>query len=642
MNKKFKQFLAILATGVLSVGTAGMLSACGSSKDGAKDDDNKVNQGDQINHTAENAWQSDENNHWHLCATDANDSHKYNWGAHDWAVNGETYTCTVCGYQKNVSGNNQGSENPGNTGNNEEGGNESGGENEHVAASTWQTNEESHWHGCAADANDDHTYNLGAHTWTVNGATYTCTVCGYEKTETVTDVNDLHVQTLQTAWQNMLNNANDVALQEDTFVNGAKVTTYTVSFDQEKGIGFERFTREGEDNREMKVFYDVNKNCYVYYNSFNNEDDQYASTKQSFAQKYLGRGSANLSNPLEVGALFDETFDSSDAFVTSVKTKLNNDAATVDYVTDNGVMTVTISSVSEQQGEERILTFTIENGILTSITLNQGQAGNAENNYTIDRITFTFDQVGFDAIDVSGCPENIDPLPMDVYDSLVEPEEKDQCVQDLIVAWEDMMNNSTALTQHKDIIENGANVGTYIVSFDREKGIGFESMTGKNYPDANEYKVIYDADKDRYVYYSAKGGENKEYALVEKTFAQENWECDSMDLSNFGLLFEGVSTSKGLADNFSKMVSTDTNCYVDIDNDEFTVTLYAEMGDMTCACEFVVKDGGLISFSTRQRAIFDGVDRTEYVKYSFVFDQEGYDDIEVSDVPTDIAPYENN
>ncbi len=40
MNKKFKQFLAVLTTGVLSVGTAGMLTACGSdAKDKGYDND---------------------------------------------------------------------------------------------------------------------------------------------------------------------------------------------------------------------------------------------------------------------------------------------------------------------------------------------------------------------------------------------------------------------------------------------------------------------------------------------------------------------------------------------------------------------------------------------------------------------------
>ncbi|MGM9969976.1 MAG: InlB B-repeat-containing protein [Anaeroplasma sp.] len=132
-------------------------------------------------HTFANEWSKDETNHWHACTIDGC-TYKGALAAHTWKeeitkpatdeeAGEKTYTCTVCGYSKKES------------------------YVLHTFANEWSKDETNHWHACTIDGC---TYKgaLAAHTWEeeiINNPTYdndgtkkfTCTVCGYEKTESI-------------------------------------------------------------------------------------------------------------------------------------------------------------------------------------------------------------------------------------------------------------------------------------------------------------------------------------------------------------------------------------------------------------------------------------------------------------------------
>ncbi len=82
---------------------------------------------------------------------------------------------------------------------------------EHTYATEWSKNETKHWH--AATCGDDVWKDEADHTWndgveTTNGTKFTCTVCGYEKTETS------KYQVNETKWKEILNNTFNYTLEE--------------------------------------------------------------------------------------------------------------------------------------------------------------------------------------------------------------------------------------------------------------------------------------------------------------------------------------------------------------------------------------------------------------------------------------------
>ena len=82
---------------------------------------------------------------------------------------------------------------------------------EHTYANEWSKNETKHWH--AATCGDDVKKDEADHTWndgveTTNGTKFTCTVCGYEKTETS------KYQVNETKWKEILNNTFNYTLEE--------------------------------------------------------------------------------------------------------------------------------------------------------------------------------------------------------------------------------------------------------------------------------------------------------------------------------------------------------------------------------------------------------------------------------------------
>ena len=139
----------------------------------------------KLGHTPSAEWSYDSENHWKIC-TDEGCNEKLELAAHtfddgvitvkptDTADGVRTYTCTVCGYEKTESVPKLG----------------------HTPSAEWSYDSENHWKECTAeDCNEKlelaaHTFDNGVITAeptdTTDGVrTYTCTVCGYEKTESI-------------------------------------------------------------------------------------------------------------------------------------------------------------------------------------------------------------------------------------------------------------------------------------------------------------------------------------------------------------------------------------------------------------------------------------------------------------------------
>ena len=147
---------------------------------------NSYDSTDSTNHDADTSvWKYDENGHWNPCLRAGCEEH-LNAAAHtfddgvittkptDKTEGVKTYTCTVCGYEKTESVPKLG----------------------HIPSAEWSYDSENHWKECTAeDCNEKlelaaHTFDNGVITAeptdTTDGVrTYTCTVCGYEKTESI-------------------------------------------------------------------------------------------------------------------------------------------------------------------------------------------------------------------------------------------------------------------------------------------------------------------------------------------------------------------------------------------------------------------------------------------------------------------------
>ena len=147
---------------------------------------NSYDSTDSTNHDADTSvWKYDENGHWNPCLRTGCEEH-LNAAAHtfddgvittkptDKTEGVKTYTCTVCGYEKAESVPKLG----------------------HIPSAEWSYDSENHWKECTAeDCNEKlelaaHTFDNGVITAeptdTTDGVrTYTCTVCGYEKTESI-------------------------------------------------------------------------------------------------------------------------------------------------------------------------------------------------------------------------------------------------------------------------------------------------------------------------------------------------------------------------------------------------------------------------------------------------------------------------
>lgn len=166
---KRKTFIAILAIAMVLVLSLAVLTACNNKK-----------------HDFSSKWEYDETSHWHECMTkkhsDVADKADHTFDAGvvttpptEDAAGVKTLTCTVCGYQKTESVPQLGHT---------------------FDMERWASDAHTHWHPatCAhADLKKDeaeHTWNEGVVTkpsdyGVVGEKTFTCTVCGYKKTEPI-------------------------------------------------------------------------------------------------------------------------------------------------------------------------------------------------------------------------------------------------------------------------------------------------------------------------------------------------------------------------------------------------------------------------------------------------------------------------
>ena len=166
---KRKTFIAILAIAMVLVLSLAVLTACNNKK-----------------HDFSSKWEYDETSHWHECMTkkhsDVADKADHTFDAGvvttqptEDAAGVKTLTCTVCGYQKTESVPQLGHT---------------------FDMERWASDAQTHWHPATCTHTDlkkdeaEHTWNEGVITkpsdyGVVGEKTFTCTVCGYKKTESI-------------------------------------------------------------------------------------------------------------------------------------------------------------------------------------------------------------------------------------------------------------------------------------------------------------------------------------------------------------------------------------------------------------------------------------------------------------------------
>ena len=140
-------------------------------------------------HAYAEEWTTSETKHWHAATCEHTDlkkdeaDHDFDEGVVSGSV--KTYTCKVCEYKKteNVS--------------------DPADPHEHTYAEEWTTSETKHWHAATCVHDDkkdeaDHDFDEGVVSGSVK--TYTCKVCEYKKTETVSDPADPHEHTYAESW----------------------------------------------------------------------------------------------------------------------------------------------------------------------------------------------------------------------------------------------------------------------------------------------------------------------------------------------------------------------------------------------------------------------------------------------------------
>ena len=150
-------------------------------------------------HSYGTEWKSDSNNHWHECSCgEKSDTAAHTWDSGTVTVQpttdkeGEkTFTCTVCGRTKTET---LGKLPP---------------SHKHSYGTDWKSDNSNHWHECSCGEKSG----TAAHTWdsgrvTVQPTTdkegektYTCTVCGRTKTETLGKLPPSHKHSYGTEWK---------------------------------------------------------------------------------------------------------------------------------------------------------------------------------------------------------------------------------------------------------------------------------------------------------------------------------------------------------------------------------------------------------------------------------------------------------
>ncbi len=151
-------------------------------------------------HSYGTGWKSDSNNHWHECdcgaksdsGTHTEDSGTVTKPATQTETGIRTYQCSVCGYEMRTAIIEKLPES-----------------HTHSYGTEWKSDSNNHWHECSCGEKSS----TAAHTWdsgtvTVQPTTdkegektYTCTVCGKTKTETLDKLPPSHKHSYGTEWK---------------------------------------------------------------------------------------------------------------------------------------------------------------------------------------------------------------------------------------------------------------------------------------------------------------------------------------------------------------------------------------------------------------------------------------------------------
>ncbi len=312
------------------------------------------------------------------------------------------------------------------------------GSEEHKASPSWQANSEMHWHNCANNNADNHSFDLANHTWTTIDGEYKCSVCNYTYTK---DAKDAYIRNLKAAWDKLAG-----------YQGGATLGSYsTYSYDPETGIGYV------SSGSSAEVIVIKRGDRYIEYdrNSYNNNDNFTEVTKEYFEhcvkatdskydpslgnlfefdlQQIFARGVVNETSFVANGMEYAKTFfkNMSNRF-SDIKYKFehinyeidtNNSGVTISE--NDGVVTVVLHVQTKASAEQdnsndylsSTITFTMENDALKTVALDAKVVGQ---NYTRDIASYSqtigFDQASYDnyLATVGEVPDTIKPKMCDV------------------------------------------------------------------------------------------------------------------------------------------------------------------------------------------------------------------------------------
>ena len=173
MKKSVKELIVIILAAVLMISTLSYtVGATGQGDDTTQPSDSssqseteKPEETTAHEHSWSSEWTSDANSHWHTCSgcSEIKDKADHTFGAAKEQGDELVYTCSVCGYEKR----------------------EKKPAHEHSWSSDWAYDDTNHWHTCSGC---DEINEVGAHVFgdpvEQNGElVYTCSVCGFTKTE---------------------------------------------------------------------------------------------------------------------------------------------------------------------------------------------------------------------------------------------------------------------------------------------------------------------------------------------------------------------------------------------------------------------------------------------------------------------------
>lgn len=169
------------------------------------------------------------------------------------------------------------------------------GDKEHTAAATWQSNEYMHWHACEANAQDNHSYGLAEHDWTIDGTR--CSVCDYVRGS----VEEVCIQTLKDFWEKETGGGSYTRQIYDPKDGKTRTVSYNYQWEAgepvTEGVVWTRATVEGADGTtsyEDQIILKVYQNAageYIAceYNDQYDPNDTSADAQPQYFYNKVGR-----------------------------------------------------------------------------------------------------------------------------------------------------------------------------------------------------------------------------------------------------------------------------------------------------------------------------------------------------------------